>query len=99
MSNNKLPYVDKPLELPESTTAEILYKIKIICKDNLDCAIEDKIAVPSFKAIWGLANALSSLKEYDYSVVKEYFNAGKEYDSIEDYENYLTEEWERSLEI
>jgi hypothetical protein len=96
MIDNKLPYVDKPLELPESTTAEILYKIKIICKDNLDCAIQDDIAIPSFKAIWGLADALGSLREYDYSVVKEYFNAGKEFDSIEDYENYLTEEHERS---
>jgi hypothetical protein len=74
-------------ELPESTAKEIIQKIRHLC------------LVDNLKEIDRLADALSSLKEYDYSVVKEYFNAGKEYDSIEDYENYLTEEWERSFEI
>jgi hypothetical protein len=78
-------------QLPESTAKEIIQKIRHICIFNKD--------LPYAKEVDRLADALGSLKEYDYSVVKDYFNAGKEYDSIEDYENYLTEEWERSLEI
>jgi hypothetical protein len=78
-------------ELPESTAKEIIQKIRHICIFNKD--------LPYAKEVDRLADALGSLKEYDYSVVKDYFNAGKEYDSIEDYEHYLTEEHERSLEI
>jgi hypothetical protein len=81
----------KLIDLPESTSKEIIQKIRHICIFNKD--------LPYAKDIDRLADALGSLKEYDYSVVKDYFNAGKEYDSIEDYENYLTEEHERSLEL
>jgi hypothetical protein len=78
-------------ELPESTAKEIIQKIRHICMFNKD--------LPYAKDIDRLADALGSLKEYDYSVVKDYFNAGKEYDSIEQYEQFLTDEYERRLEL
>lgn len=76
-------------KLPETTAKEIIQKIRHICIFNKD--------LPYAKEVERLADALGSLKEYDYSVVKDYFNAGKEYDTIEDYENYLTEEWGRQI--
>jgi hypothetical protein len=78
----------KLIDLPESTAKEIIQKIRHICIFNKD--------LPYAKDIDRLADTLGSLKEYDYSVVKDYFNAGKEYDTIEDYEQFLTDEWERS---
>ena len=78
-------------ELPESTAKEIIQKIRHICIFNKD--------LPYAKDIEMLANALSSLREYGEEDLTRYFNAGKEFETRENYENYLTDEWERRLEL